>query len=375
MPEEDPHSIYHRESRPDADPDLTTSPNADPGGLWKEAIRESRWRLFRFWFVLLAFTGLIIVLMRQQVKLSKVEPQAQISLNTSLPGDAPAPEEQKVILPTLLESMPVFPRVDALYDLQVRSSGSTNQVLRSDAVKEAAVAIVRAEDRFQQREWAEARGHYERALTLVPSMQGIHRYLAVCHLQERNHPAALQSFEQALQEDPEDPGIYNNLGATYMALGEYDKAEKVLRECTRIRPRYAMAWYHLGSIYTERKDYPAAVKHLETMLELKPEHFKSLQLYANALLQSGDYQTASVVLKDMISQMPSAAAPYFHLAHAHAELDQPSEAVTQLRSGIRLLDLKKARERLDAESFDSLREHPEFKTLIISLDARLLNRP
>jgi len=366
MPESDQRDIYHEEARKPLPPEERARINSDPLEVINEAIRRDRLALLRFWLIALAFAALIGLVFWQSWQLRhRTQSDSSYGQNTGAEDDG-----KLSATPTLLDEMPVFPRVDALFGIAPQAMDSATNVIDRARLKNAATALVQAEAHFEAQKYAEAAEYYQLALEAVPSLRGIDEYLAVCHLQNQDHRKAIEQFSIALKHQPDSPSLLNNLGTAHLALEEFDAAGPALLRCVQVRPRYALAHYNLGWLYSEQERYGDAAHHLKTLLDLRPDHFKGLQLYANALLAERRWGDAAVALKQIIGQVPDAAPPYFHLAQALAEEGKADEAVTQLSEGVSRLDLHTAHTRLQASTFDKLRDLAAFEELLASVAPR-----
>jgi len=364
MPESDKRDIYHEEAAKPLPPEERARINSDPLEVINDAIRRDRLALLRFWLIALAFAALIGLVFWQSWQLRN-RTQSDINYNAGQTSEA-APNAFKAT-PTLVDEMPVFPHVDALFNISPQPIDSNANIVDRARLKNAATALVQAEAHFEAKKYREAAEYYQLALDAVPSLRGVDEYLAVCHLQNQEHRKAIDQFSIALQQHPDSPSLLNNLGTAHLALEEFDAAAPALLRCVQVRPRYALAHYNLGWLYSEQERYSDAAHHLKTLLELRPDHFKGLKLYANALLAERRWGEATVALQQIIAQVPDAAAPYFHLAQALVEEGKNDEAVTQLSEGVSRLDLPTAHQRLQAPRFNKLRALPAFDELLVSV--------
>jgi len=364
MPESDKRDIYHEEERKPLPPEERARINSDPLEVINEAIRRDRLALLRFWLIALAFAALIGLVLWQSWQLRN-RPQG----NQNYTGGQTTEGEPDTVeaTPTFIDEMPVFPHVDALFNIAAQPIDSPTNIVDRARLKNAATALVQAEAHFEAQKYSEAAEYYQLALEAVPSLRGVDEYLAVCYLQIQEHRKAIEQFSMALQQQPDSPSLLNNLGTAHLALEEFDAAAPALLRCIQVRPRYALAHYNLGWLYSEQERYSDAAYHLKTLLELRPDHFKGLQLYANALLAERRWGDANVALKQIISQMPDAAAPYFHLAQTLVEEGKSDEAIAQLSEGVSRLDLSTAHQRLQSPHFNKLHDLPAFDQLLSSV--------
>lgn len=362
MADPNKRDIYHQEeSAPALPPEEKARIASDPLEIINEAIRHDRLSLLRFWAIALAFAFLIGLLFWQSWKLHNQPRAAETGPAAAVPVEPVLPEN---VVPTLVDELPVFPHVDALYDLATPAITSPSNRIDTARLKTAAKALVRAESHFGAGDYKMAAQEYEQVTKALPGLGGINEYLAVCRLQNQEHNLAIKAFEQALVEQPNSPSLLNNVGTAHLSLGNYREAGPYLQRCVQLRPRYPLAHYNLGWMYTQEGKTADAARHLKILLDLKPDHGKGLQLYANALLAEKRWPDASRALKQIVDQIPDAASPRFKLAQAHGEENELDEAMLHLEAAIALVDRETARKRLVSPEFVSLQEHKPFQNLL-----------
>lgn len=359
---EAPRDIYTRREPTPEELDALKEEYDDPLEIWKRHQWEQRRATIRFFLVTLGFIALIAAILAQQILLTS-KPQFS---DRPAPGPEPVDEGPKTI-PTLIEAHPVYPRLDALFNLP-DTEVAPGEYMESDQLKQAAHALVQAEQAFTDQEYEPAADHFKTVLELIPDIRGVAQYLAICHLQLGQHKDAIKGFELALREAPNHPSLLNNIGTAHLSLGEYEPAETHLLNCVRIRPRYFQAHYNLGWLYTQQKNHEAAARHLDILMELNPLHYKGLQLYANALLHLKDFKKAKTVLQEIVHRSPEAPEPRFKLAQCLAETGDAEGAVLHLTAAIKQLDYEAARARLDSPEFARLTGDNGFRKLKTSLD-------
>ncbi len=130
----------------------------------------------------------------------------------------------------------------------------------------------------QQKNWVEAKIHYDRARGLSPIQKTeIDRILegfwqqyyndGVTYIGQENNESAISSTEVATILIPERASAWNNLGVVYGNMGEYEKAIEMYNKVLEYDPGNSMARQNIGFMRYNDNDYEEAVRYLEPLID------------------------------------------------------------------------------------------------------------
>ncbi len=259
---------------------------------------------------------------------------------------------------------------DELTEQEVQNLPEKGKIpLTANWVKQAAYYLLKAEKSFKDEMYDEALDNYNKALRIMPDIEGISRYIGLIYLREKNYSAAASMFEQVTKEEEITYGLANNLGVSYLALEDFKKAEESLLLATKLNTHYAIAFYNLATLYSRTGNLPKAAYYYEQYLELKPDDLAVAQTYAMLLVRQEKWNQAIVLLKQLSQAAPDVAPILFRLAEAYSHVQNPTAALEALHQAIALVDPRKALSWMSRPEFDLLRNDPGFKQLITELGA------
>jgi tetratricopeptide (TPR) repeat protein len=101
---------------------------------------------------------------------------------------------------------------------------------------------------FNQRNFQEAAGHFEKALTFHPGFAEAHFYLGASQKELGNLKQAASELEQAVKFKPAYPLAYEELGKVYYELGDFDTAQEMGLKALELDPQSVSAKLSLGWI-------------------------------------------------------------------------------------------------------------------------------
>jgi tetratricopeptide (TPR) repeat protein len=115
----------------------------------------------------------------------------------------------------------------------------------------------------------EARGAYERALSIDPNHVDAHVNLGRILHEEGAPLAAEKHYRAALAIEPDHAVAVFNLGVALEDLGRPAEARRMYETSLALDPNNADAHYNLAGIYERRGDKAAAVRHLKACKSLQ----------------------------------------------------------------------------------------------------------
>lgn len=205
---------------------------------------------------------------------------------------------------------------------------------------------------FKQARLAQARGNYQKALTLYNQLLK----------QKPDYPAALtnrglvwekmpakdaaekaknrehaeQDYLRALEINPNQAETYNNLGALYMDMNLNRDAIANFSEAIELRPNYFQAILNRATAYSKVKDYVHALVDFDRAAQLRPHDTAMLYNRALAYYEFEKYEQAADDLSHAIAASPNNARLYVTRARCFTKMGYPSDAYDDLSQAINL---------------------------------------
>lgn len=87
-----------------------------------------------------------------------------------------------------------------------------------------------------ERNWEEAQGYFEKALSINPRLSGSALNAGVCLLQGGKRPAAIEKFRQSIGIDGKNFQAWANLGMALMADGKPEEAKQAILKALALQP-------------------------------------------------------------------------------------------------------------------------------------------
>jgi len=116
-----------------------------------------------------------------------------------------------------------------------------------------------------------AKERFRRAIELDSAYAEPRNHLAMLLLGEGDVEQAIAVFEDALIVRPDYAPLYNNLAKAEFERGRRVEAEELYREALKRDPEYATAHYNLGMLLGLKGERPEAIEHLRAAVRLQPE--------------------------------------------------------------------------------------------------------
>jgi tetratricopeptide (TPR) repeat protein len=122
----------------------------------------------------------------------------------------------------------------------------------------------------KQEEFARARMHYGKALSIFPQDATTVYNLANTYFGEKNYGKAIQYYNRALDLAPHHVDAVYNLAYTYMEMNNTYKAMTLFKKVLHHQPNSIDAHFHLAQIYTKRRRCQDAIRHYQIILKQEP---------------------------------------------------------------------------------------------------------
>ena len=146
-----------------------------------------------------------------------------------------------------------------------------------------------------------------------------HQMLGQSYYSAKMFPEAEAEYEKAITLRPSLPGLHLELGEIYAARSQWAQAEEQLRAENKLQPGNAEAAYRLGDVLLQQGKMNEAAEELRRSDSLHPDMPETLYALGRALSMS-DPDAAERALERVISmeaQSPLAAQAYLQLAASH----------------------------------------------------------
>ena len=206
----------------------------------------------------------------------------------------------------------------------------------------------------KQKDFAGARGSFQKALNLNPDYSAALFAMAKAFMDERNYEAAKAGFQRLAELDPRDTKPFFQLGDIALEEKDFAKAKTYFRKVIELEPDQAVSRNRLGAVYLELGNHNEAMQELDKALEFNQRipnaHFnKGLVFEAR-----GQWELAAEEYRKEISLYPEDYPAHFNLSRTYRKLGRFSD------------------ERKELE--DCIREKPDFGVAYLYLAKHLMDR-
>lgn len=147
---------------------------------------------------------------------------------------------------------------------------------------------------FDQRAYPQAIAHFQRAITLAPTLARAYDSLGLCYYHQNQNALAVQALQKAIDLDRAAPHPsawpYLNLAIVQQGLNQTTAAEANLRAAIRLDPTFAQPHFQLGNLLESKNQTQAAIAQFCEAARLDPTyaepHFALARLYRSLGQQS-----------------------------------------------------------------------------------------
>ena len=216
-------------------------------------------------------------------------------------------------------------------------------------------------------EWAEAEGHYRRAIELNPGYATTHHWFAVDYLGILGRmEEAFEEIEIAKQLDPLSPIIREGKGYLLMLSGRHDEAIEEYRQILDLDCFFYKAFTSMGRAYTQKGMYEEAIAMLQKGRSLSGDIPSTLGVLGQAYALANRPAEARRLIEELsgLSKRRHVSSTCFALIHLG--LGEKERALDWLETGAgarqpSLIALK------IHPAYDGLRGEPRFHAILKTL--------
>ena len=186
-----------------------------------------------------------------------------------------------------------------------------------------------------KRDYARARGSFERALELQPNYMPAVTNLAQLDARENKPDAARKRYDRILKDDPKNEQALLGLSVVLRITGaDPQEIEKVLKQSVAGNPSSAGARLALVNFYLRGRNTKAALVAAQEAQSALPDNARVLQALGVVQLAAGDARQAVASFQSLAQMQPKAPEPHLLLARAHMAAKAPEEAIKALRAAL-----------------------------------------
>jgi len=160
--------------------------------------------------------------------------------------------------------------------------------------------------------------------------------LGVMRAKDSKFPEAAEFFKQAAAWKPALPGLDRNWGFACFRAELYSEAVPPLERQLRAHPDDAFVRQLLGLSYSVLENYPKVVEVLHPFLEHPPNDPGLLFAWGTALVRTRQSDTANAIFRQLLEQNANNASVHLLLGQAHAQQEDYSNALTELKTASQL---------------------------------------
>lgn len=146
-------------------------------------------------------------------------------------------------------------------------------------------------------------------------------------------------YKDILKYEPDSARINNNLGNFYYNQKDKEQAEFYYRKAVEGGDVFAQPYFNLGSIFQSKGDIHGAILSYEKAIEINPSFYYPYQNLAFIYAQQGNLTKAAENIEVLKSLLPTNARIYYNSALVYLALNNKEQALKDLRSGLKYVEL------------------------------------
>lgn len=152
---------------------------------------------------------------------------------------------------------------------------------------------------------------------------------------------AIACYKKAQSLDPKSPKSNLRIGQLWMRTRNYNDALAYYKEAIKVDSTFAPAYRELAELYALAKRYNEAIKTYNKFLSLSSSNLTAKVRYASFLFMAKEYQNAIDNITQLQKEDTTFIILYRLLAYSYLELNQPENALINIRKFLDKTNSKK----------------------------------
>jgi serine/threonine protein kinase/Tfp pilus assembly protein PilF len=211
----------------------------------------------------------------------------------------------------------------------------------------------------------------QKALALDPNSMEAQFGIAMVFLYQKRFAEAKRTLERIIEKKPGAYDAVRWLGIIADIVGDYDSAIRHYERAAAIKPYSEEPWMHLDMTHRRKGDQQASDEAARKIIEIGARRYEVnnedvlvLSRMAIPYARFGEKEKAVAAIRRVIELAPNDGLAMYNCACTYNGLGMKAEALQSLRRSLEIGG-NVVREWVKTDPyFDSLREDPDFETLI-----------
>ena len=179
-----------------------------------------------------------------------------------------------------------------------------------------------------------AANHFSAAIRLSPAYAEAYNNLGILLLNQGKYKTASTYFKKALEENPDFIRARENLKRVSTDIEEFQKDITILQLERKKQPRNAQICLDLGNLYKQHGDLSAAAKQYQNALSLQPDLLPALKNLAIIQAARGKYDNAIELFEDIIVRKSESVEPYYYIAAIYSRQGKINQSIHWLKKAV-----------------------------------------
>ena len=211
----------------------------------------------------------------------------------------------------------------------------------------------------------------QKALSLDPDSMEAQFGIAMVYLYQKRFAEAKRTLDRIIQKKPGEYDAVRWMGIISDIIGDYDSAIRYYERAATIKPYSEEPWMHLDMTHRRKGDQQASDDAARKIIEIGARKYEVnnedvlvLSRMAIPYARFGEKEKAMAAIRRVVEIAPNDGLALYNCACTYNGLGMKSEALQSLRRSLEIGG-NVVREWVKTDPyFDSLREDPDFETLI-----------
>jgi len=211
-----------------------------------------------------------------------------------------------------------------------------------------------------KKDYAGARGSFERALALQANYMPAVNNLTQLDVREKKYDAARKRYEAILKKEPNNEQALLGLAVLLRTSGANpQEIEKPLKQSVAANPTSVNARVALVNFYVRGREFKAALTAAQEAQAVLPNDPQVVQILGTTQLAAGDARQAVSSFTRLADMLPKSPEPQLLLARGQIAAKQYDEAIKALRAALAIRPDLPAAQRDIAAIYVSTNRHSD----------------